>query len=284
MLTCVIDESWKGESMGIFSQFNPLAEGYDSNNALALGYAADLTYQDDDKISQTLDLWGFTESRYLDQGGTQGYLASQDKMLLIAFRGTELDKLDDILTDANVALYPGPVGQVHVGFLHALDQVWSSFLDFFYGMYQGQPVWLTGHSLGAALATLSTARMKFDPVDQVRIQGLYTYGSPRVGDDEFASAFDRACKKNCFRFRNNNDVVTRVPIPGIFALRYRHVGQLCYFDTTGKLHFGMSPWEMFWDRFRGRLEDLGKPGTDGMKDHAMSAYLELLESRQTPGM
>ncbi|KXJ39638.1 MAG: hypothetical protein AXA67_11230 [Methylothermaceae bacteria B42] len=270
--------------MGVFSQFNPLAKSYDSTNALALGHAANLIYEDDDKISETLDLWGFTESRYLNQGGTQGYLASQDKMLLIAFRGTELDQLEDILADANVALYPGPVGQVHVGFLHALDQVWPAFLDFFYGMYQGQPVWLTGHSLGAALATLSAARMKFDPVDQVLIQGIYTYGSPRVGDDEFASAFDRACKKVCFRFRNNNDVVTRVPIPGIFALRYRHVGQLCYFDAQGMLHFGMSPWEMFWDRLRGRLDDLGKPGSDGLKDHAMSAYLEHLQSQQTPRM
>lgn len=270
--------------MGVFSQFNPLAENYDSTNALALGHAAALAYEDDDKISETLDLWGFTESRYLNKGGTQGYLATQDRLLLIAFRGTELFHLEDILTDVNLALFPGPVGQVHFGFAEALDQVWPSFLDFFYGMYQGQPIWLTGHSLGAALATLSTARIKFDPVDQVRIQGLYTFGSPRVGDDEFASAFDRACKKICFRFRNNNDVVTRVPLPGIFALRYRHVGQLCYFDAQGNLRFGMSPWERLLDRFRGRLNDLGKPGSDGMKDHKMSAYLERLQSLQSPTM
>lgn len=266
--------------MGAFAHFNPEASDYDGHNALALGQASQLAYAQADKLLETLDRWGFIEARCLDQGGTQGFLAGNDRMLLIAFRGTEPQQLQDILTDINIALTSGPVGQVHTGFARALEQVWADLQDQFDGLYQGQLVWLTGHSLGAALATLATARLVFHPGDQVRVQGLYTYGSPRVGDDIFAQAFDRTCRGFTFRFRNHNDVVTRVPLPGISHLRYRHVGRLCYFGADGRLRFRMTPWELLWDSLRGRLEDLGKPGTDGMKDHAMDAYLERLERNQ----
>ncbi len=264
--------------MGEFTDFDEQASAYHGHNALSLGHAADLAYAEPDKVQSTLDQWGFTETRFLQEKETQGYIASNDHLLLIAFRGTEPTKLKDILTDIQLVLTPGPVGQVHSGFHFALQQVWSELIDHFHGLYQGQPVWLTGHSLGAALATLATARLIFDPADRLRIQGLYTYGSPRVGDEVFATQFDRVCKPFTFRFRNNNDVVTRVPVPAIFGPKYRHVGRLCYFDAAGALRFRMSAREMLWDRIRGRLDDLGDPGTDGMKDHFRKAYLKSLKN------
>ncbi len=261
--------------MGVFADFDPEATGYHGPNALALGHASALAYRDADQAAESLDRWGFTESRFLDVAGIQGYLAGNDRLLLIAFRGTDFD-LRDIVTDINIELVPGPVGQVHRGFHLALGRVWPEFIDQFHGLYQGQPVWLCGHSLGAALATLAAARLIFDPADEIHFQGLYTFGSPRVGDEAFAVRFDQRCQLRTFRFRNNNDVVTRVPVPGVFGLQYRHVGNPCYFDAAGKLRFRMTWWEMLRDRIRGRLDDLGKPGSDGMKDHAMDAYLERL--------
>jgi len=262
--------------MGVFTQFDPEAKGYHSRNALILGQAAALAYEGAEKVQDTLDEWGFAESRFLEENETQGFIAGSDRLLLIAFRGTEPTRIKDILTDINLLLTPGPVGQVHSGFHDALKQIWPQLIDHFHGLYQRQPVWLTGHSLGAALATLATARLIFDPADRLRIQGLYTFGSPRVGDESFASRFDQVCKGFTFRFRNHNDVVTRVPVPAIFGPQYRHVGKLCYFDASGRLRFRMSAWEMLADRVRGRLDDLDKPFTDGMKDHSMDAYLDKL--------
>ncbi|MCA9453043.1 MAG: hypothetical protein KC584_10520, partial [Nitrospira sp.] len=58
--------------------------------------------------------------------------------------------------------------------------------------------WFTGHSLGAALATLAADRYG-------DVQGLYTFGSPLVGDEGFARDF----YVSGYRFVNNNDVVAR---------------------------------------------------------------------------
>ena len=86
-----------------------------------------------------------------------------------------------------------------------------------------------------------------------------------------------ALRERTYRFRNNNDVVTRVPPPGFIKLRYRHIGTPRYFDAQGRLRPKITKFRQLLDRLRGRLKDLGKLGTDGMKDHAMDRYLENLE-------
>jgi len=77
----------------------------------------------------------------------------------------------------------------------------------------GRAVWFCGHSLGAALATLAADRY-------AHTQGICTFGSPRVGDDIFASAWTAAFQGRSMRFVNNHDIVTHVPPP---ILGYRHV-------------------------------------------------------------
>src|SRR5262249_13938988 len=77
----------------------------------------------------------------------------------------------------------------------------------------GQALWLAGHSLGGALATLAAAHLGRDAV-----QGLYTYGCPRVGDAAFAAVLPR---RSHFRFVHRDDWVTTVP-PDL--LGYVHAG------------------------------------------------------------
>ena len=100
---------------------------------------------------------------------------------------------------------------------------------------------MTGHSLGAALATLAADRYG-------DVQGLYTYGSPRVGDRMFKVDFN----VNAYRFVNNNDIVAKVPP----ASMYCHVGQLKYIDRDGRLHEHTNRWEKWSDDIQDQFNNL----------------------------
>ena len=73
---------------------------------------------------------------------------------------------------------------------------------------QAQSLWLTGHRLGGAVATLRMASLGEEAKS---VHGLYTFGQPRVGGNAFARNFDLDCKTRMFPFVNNHDVVTREP-------------------------------------------------------------------------
>ena len=80
---------------------------------------------------------------------------------------------------------------------------------------------ITGHSLNAALATLYADRIADTS------SACYTFGSPRVGDKKLIDNMNFTC----YRIRNNNDIVTRVPPEWI---GYTHKSdELLYFDVDG---------------------------------------------------
>jgi len=128
----------------------------------------------------------------------------------LVFRGTEQDPRD-FVSDITVFRVPllGGFGTVHSGFLEALASVWDPISNALSGL--GVPVFYAGHSLGAALATLAAARRPPDAV--------YTFGSPLVGDSDFAATLSQA---PVFRIVDGSDLVTRVPPED---LGFVHVGE-----------------------------------------------------------
>lgn len=161
----------------------------------------------------------------------------EQPIAIVSFRGTEPDKWLDVVTDAiawQVDVQGG--GQVHSGFLNAYETV-EPFLEATVGDLEttGVNIYVTGHSLGAALATLFTRRLlelKEQGAD-LEVRGMYNMGSPRVGDTEFQERFDALAAKhsvNVMRIRNQNDVVTRIPS----IQDWSHINQLVYM-TEGEL-------------------------------------------------
>jgi triacylglycerol lipase len=215
--------------------FRPRADGFDPVNAWWCIEASTLAYAAEDFARARFQQAGFTAIAYFSGNSTQCFVAHNDDFLLLVFRGTEIRRRQgrsdfanifaDLETNANIALVEsGHGGKVHRGFQAVLDEVWeqAGLLDYLRSQEKARrTVWFTGHSLGAALATVAAQR--YD-----RVRGLYTFGSPRVGD----GSFKEALAVPTYRVVNHDDIVTRVPPP----LLYRHVGDLHYIDGEGLLH------------------------------------------------
>lgn len=173
---------------------------------------------------------------------TQALWIENDSAVVVAFRGTPLDRIDpqDIVTDANALLVPfdgqANLGNVHKGFNEALDSVWSQ-LEAPLARTQ-KPIFFTGHSLGAALATLATARLTMLPQNnEIKpfVRGLYTIGSPRVGDRRFVASFRGATGEiPLVRMRNEQDIVTRMP-PAELGYA-EHVSDVYYLSSSGRIY------------------------------------------------
>lgn len=258
--------------------FDAHATSYSLANAYWLAQASNIAYAEKDRIQPETAKLGLDRFEFLSKGDTEGFVAANEKIIIVAFRGTEPTHMQDVLTDAKIHKVKGPFGVMHRGFLHGFELVKDDMLaaiSRFRNTDHPQSLWCTGHSLGAALAVVAVASLL---ADGQAVDGLYNFGQPRVGDQVFADEFNRRFAGRHFRFVNNNDTVTRVP-PREFG--YRHTGELRYIDTEGGIQSDIRFWQLFLDRVKGRIEDFLKPGTDGLKDHSMRFYVGHIEKALT---
>ena len=175
---------------------------------------------------------GLTEVLYFDKKSTQCYIASNKDFAVVVFRGSEIwskkEKFDfeksiaDVKADIDIRMADWPAGgKVHRGFKNAFNEVWAELHPQIKRLQsQGCKIWITGHSLGGALATLCGSL-----VDNA--QGLYTFGSPRVGNENFKAKY----RVKNYRIVNNADIVCRIPP----KYKYVHVGVLKFIDEYGTI-------------------------------------------------
>ena len=231
---------------------------------------------DQNQILTVLNRIGFTECRFFEsQGREQGRgthcffaLNNAKKLAVAAFRGTDRDDPTDLTDDAKFTLASWETGgQVHVGFAGALAEVRGS-LDLTLPANDWRLL-ITGHSLGAALATLLES---LHPS-----AALYTIGSPRVGDGAFVASLQLV---ENHRYVDCYDVVTRVPLP---IMGYEHLGQPQYIDRTGGITPNPSDAFVDADRIAAVEKYLlkylfrhGNVGARELADHAPINYVSAL--------
>merc|ERR1712194_178921 len=137
-------------------------------------------------------------------------------------------------------------------------------------------VWCAGHSFGGALATMLsvsvTALLKYvDPKGEKTSAGLYTVGSPRLGNGKFAACWD-AMDLASVRLVMEGDPIPNVP-PAFMG--YKHVGTLLWLTREGHLRKDPTFLEI---GLRGHLSILMLPYvlynfTDNAVNHKIASYV-----------
>lgn len=157
---------------------------------------------------------------------TQGYVAvrrpedGRPGMAVLAFRGTQ--QIKDWMTNLDAATVPvsssggETLGNVHRGFNEAFLSVRNQIGPLLEGDEE-LPLFITGHSLGGALATLATWYLKGDS-----LAACYTFGAPRVGDTGLMDRF----RTPIYRIVNGVDPVPFVPPSGRAVSFAKHVLRL----------------------------------------------------------
>lgn len=161
------------------------------------------------------------ESFHAPETDTQAFLAeSSEGYAVLAFRGTEVARRQDMLIDAQATRVSVLEGRIHSGFRNAYDSV-AKKIEKSVLKLKDIPLYVTGHSLGAALATVATQRLEHNLKIREMIAACYTFGSPRVGDNHYDIEF----KSPIYRVVNTTDVVTVIPL---LAMGYIHIGDIRY--------------------------------------------------------
>ena len=146
-------------------------------------------------------------------GETQAFLAKQayrnteDRtstgVLVLSFRGTESRRIKDWLTDLDARKTNSRGVGVHTGFWSAFGLVKAQIQEDIAPLIgEGYTLYITGYSLGGALALITTRELGNDSTG-----ACYTFGQPRVSEYGFA----RDIKTPIYRMVNASDVVPRMP-------------------------------------------------------------------------
>lgn len=219
---------------------------------------------------------GFISVTSVDKNSAQAALIEHENYLCMVFRGT--NELEDWLDNINVFRENVLFGEFHRGFWNSVEDVW----DVVYSEYQRlraikiRPLFLTGHSLGGAMATIVASRFIHQDLP---FTSVYTFGQPRTLGRDTSRIYNIEANGRHHRFQNNEDIVTRVPAR---MMGYGHVGNCLYIDSDKQIHDDPGFWFRFLDIVEGAYETLLDKGQVGaILDHNMKLYLEAVAKWNT---
>ena len=235
---------------------------YDPRLAYFLAVVAGWSYADKITLSAKLRYYGFPGNTVHQVSVTNDamlivatayFIRSEDGELgILSFRGTEPMNFINWLTDADVTWRTFVYGSVHAGFFANVEALWGGVADILRAAMSneaptnGNPVrkplkalYITGHSLGAAMAVVAAARLTVEQDGDLEwrnlVRGVYTFGQPMVGDKKFADG----CKGrfNLFRHVYRADLVCRMP-PRVVDEGFVHFGEERFSASPSE------PWEV----------------------------------------
>lgn len=198
-----------------------------SNPAWVLANLSHAAYHAENVIRELITRCGARFCRVYDVKGAFAFLAVWQDKAILAFRGTQAKTAEDLAAD--LLFLPTPYGSstVHTGFLMEINKIWPKIeLDLKREVPRKRgpvPVWVTGHSLGGALATLAGMRFGFEAV--------VTFGEPPVG----RNMNKMFISKRHLRYVNGEDPISH--LPEIFSDYFGNPIRIKNADGTTDWHF-----------------------------------------------
>ena len=148
-----------------------------------------------------------------------GFILESPDEIIIAFRGTSstTNWISDAIASQKNFKYIKDSSLTHRGFTNIYASARGQIMSALNQLPTHKTLFITGHSLGGALATLCAVDVAANTDHQSPY--VFTYGSPRVGDPDFAKVFAKYVRSSC-RIANLFDVVTHAP-PHIYKMPKR---------------------------------------------------------------
>ncbi len=222
-----------------FDGFNASAAGFELANARALMWFSQLAYETHraptiDTVSRMYgfaSVFPFIKQKTALAGSfeTCGIIGERADAVILAFAGTDPGIWQNLATDFNPLPQAG--SDIHEGFRLAVAAA-APEVQQAVGLCRqsGKPLFVTGHSLGAALAALAAQMVLAGGMPP---RAIYTFGMPRVGGARFEASYDADLGAITFRLVHGIDLVARVPMSEI---GFRHVGRVLQCTAGAKFN------------------------------------------------
>ncbi|MBT8146880.1 MAG: lipase family protein [Gammaproteobacteria bacterium] len=229
--------------------FEPALTTYSHANAWWLAEFCRLLYRIDDQLEQfrklpadidlALDRAGFKIVRILCDHATSTRAAvfttrsAPTPQTLIVFCGTNAVSDWKMNIQTLQADFLGEA-RVHKGFKQCIESLAEELREL---TTPEEGLLLAGHSLGAALASLTAVQLSRQ---RLPVQACYSFGSPRVGNQKFVELMKGA---RIYRLVNNCDIVTAVP-RSLGLAEYAHGDGAFFFGSNGEFFPGVPDAEL----------------------------------------
>jgi hypothetical protein len=176
--------------------------------------------------------------------------SASGKVAILCYRGTEPYSLPNWMTDADIdsearnLRVDGQAFPVHPGFYRNMRAIDLPLLERLRSAADGgvlEAVYVTGHSLGGAMAAMNGLLLLNDPARETvreKLRSIYTYGQPMIGGPTLADQMAKSGHDERFhRFVYEKDVVPWAPPKGAGRSVYRHFGRSYHLDATSGEHW-----------------------------------------------
>ena len=224
-----------------FLSFDEASVDFDLGVARAMMWMSQLAYETHvpgkiDQVAARLNLPPVrplvqTVSNMPELTDTRGVIVQRGRATIIAFAGTDPFHFLNWVNDFTLGK---PVSPVHEGFRQAAKAVWVDVkAAMIAALADTSPIFITGHSLGAAIA-VNIADFARDELKLKNAQ-VYLYGCPRPGKAPFVTPYNDTFGKTTYRLVNGKDVVPTVPPP---EFDFLHVGRYLPCERNAKFDAG----------------------------------------------